>query len=120
MKILVMLLAFTFGAVDCRAAGVLINGNQINSASQITISSETVTGNAFSVGGSTFVVTVGKVGIGTTNPVAALDSSGTIRASYYAPPTSGHGLEINYGGSFSGGQISSYDRSLSAYDGHAP
>lgn len=40
----------------------------------------TVQGSALSVGGSTFVATAGKVGIGTTTPAYTLDVSGTIRS----------------------------------------
>ncbi len=42
----------------------------------------TVQGNAFSVGTSTLVVSGGKVGIGTTNPQAALEVAGQIRHSW--------------------------------------
>ncbi|HAZ08560.1 MAG TPA: hypothetical protein DCZ01_08590, partial [Elusimicrobia bacterium] len=47
----------------------------------------TVQGNAFSVGGSTLVVTNGNVGIGTTNPNAALQVSG---AAVVGSPTGGN------------------------------
>ncbi|OGS38611.1 MAG: hypothetical protein A2506_11945 [Elusimicrobia bacterium RIFOXYD12_FULL_66_9] len=40
----------------------------------------TVTGNAFSVGGATFAVTGGKVGIGTTSPGQKLTVTGTIES----------------------------------------
>ena len=43
----------------------------------------TVQGNAFSVGGSSFVVTASSVGIRNSNPAAALDVGGQIHASVY-------------------------------------
>jgi len=45
-------------------------------SSGITASTATLTGNAFSVGGSTFVVNAGKIGIGKSNPTAKLDVVG--------------------------------------------
>jgi len=48
----------------------------ILSNNSITASTLTLTGNAFSVGGSTFVVTSGKVGIGKTNPSATFEVVG--------------------------------------------
>lgn len=41
-------------------------------STSLTVASATVTGNAFSVGGSTFVVTNGRIGIGTTAPLQPL------------------------------------------------
>ncbi|MDO8806594.1 MAG: hypothetical protein Q7R35_19450, partial [Elusimicrobiota bacterium] len=57
-------------------ASALGNSNlSRDSATSLTAvaSTFTVQGNAFSVGGSTFVVAAGKVGIGTTNPAYALE-----------------------------------------------
>ena len=45
----------------------------------VTLGTVTVAGSGFSVGGSTFVVKDGSVGIGTTSPGAALDVNGAIR-----------------------------------------
>ncbi len=45
------------------------------------LSTATVKGNAFSVGGSTLVVSGGQVGIGNTSPAVALDVTGSINVS---------------------------------------
>jgi len=51
---------------------------------QLTVnSSATITGNAFSVGGSTFAVTGGNVGIGTASPSETLDLRGHMRLNGY-------------------------------------
>ena len=51
-----------------------------DSAGNIVINgTATVAGSQFSVGGSTFVVAGGKVGIGTTDPKAMLDVNGAVR-----------------------------------------
>jgi hypothetical protein len=49
--------------------GILVSTAIISNAS-ITASTATLTGNAFSVGGSTFVVNAGKVGIGVSSPAS--------------------------------------------------
>ncbi|OGR62853.1 MAG: hypothetical protein A2X31_07005 [Elusimicrobia bacterium GWB2_63_22] len=66
----------TTGTVEGRVArtGDFMSG-QLTTASTITVH-----GDAFSVGGSTLVVTGGKVGIGTTTPQVGLDVGGGIRA----------------------------------------
>jgi hypothetical protein len=51
------------------SSGILVSTAIISNAS-ITASTATLTGNAFSVGGSTFVVTAGKVGIGVSSPAS--------------------------------------------------
>jgi len=61
-----------------------INGSD-GSASflgNITATTGTITGNAFSVGTSTFVVTAGNVGIGTTTPVAQLHIKASANQDY--------------------------------------
>lgn len=55
----------------------------IDTNSVLNVSSITITGSEFSVGGSTFVVTGGKVGIGTNSPNYTLDISGNVNASAY-------------------------------------
>jgi hypothetical protein len=57
---------------------VTVTGNQAVSGVKTITSTFTVTGNAFSVGGSTFAVANGNVGIGTASPQAALDVSGSM------------------------------------------
>jgi len=57
------------------SSGILVSTAIISNAS-ITASTATLTGNAFSVGSSTFVVTQGKIGIGKTNPSATFDVVG--------------------------------------------
>ncbi|OGR62855.1 MAG: hypothetical protein A2X31_07015 [Elusimicrobia bacterium GWB2_63_22] len=66
----------TTGTVEGRVArtGDFMSG-QLTTASTITVQ-----GDAFSVGGSTLVVTGGNVGIGTTTPQISLDVNGGIRA----------------------------------------
>ena len=54
-----------------------VNGDSRISGQAIITGTATVQGNAFSVGGSTFVVIAGKVGIGTTNPLAKLHILGS-------------------------------------------
>lgn len=81
----IFLSILTLASAAVHAGAVLINGNQINPATSITIASDTVTGKGmsasvpiFSVGVSTLVVRGGKVGIGNTNPTYLLDiGSGT-------------------------------------------
>jgi hypothetical protein len=55
--------------------GILVSTAIISNAS-ITASTATLTGNAFSVGGSTFVVNAGNVAIGKNSPSATLDVVG--------------------------------------------
>ena len=56
-----------------------IQGVDIDATTSIQVDTMTLTGNAFSVGASTLVVTGGKVGIGTTAPATKLHiSSGTL------------------------------------------
>ena len=50
-----------------------IQGVDIDATTSIQVDTMTLTGNSFSVGASTLVVTDGKVGIGTTAPSATLD-----------------------------------------------
>jgi hypothetical protein len=57
----------------------------------------------------------GNVGIGTTNPAAALDCAGMIRSTAVAAPTSGAGTEIFYQPTGPRGGIQAYDRSAGAY-----
>ncbi|MDD2772816.1 MAG: hypothetical protein PHP45_03865 [Elusimicrobiales bacterium] len=45
-----------------------ITGSTIALSGGISVAAATITGNAFSVGGSTFVVINGRIGVGTTNP----------------------------------------------------
>jgi len=54
-----------------------VNGDSRIGGQAIIIGTATVQGNAFSVGGSTFVVIAGKVGIGTTNPLGKLHIVGS-------------------------------------------
>ncbi len=49
----------------------------------VTSGTATVVGSEFSVGGSTFIIKGGRVGIGTTAPVAALDVNGGVRVGNY-------------------------------------
>ena len=59
----------------------IVNVASITANGYITTNSTmTVLGDAFSVGTSTFVVTQGNIGIGTTNPVYSLDVNGDVRA----------------------------------------
>lgn len=72
-------------------------------------STVTVQGNAFSVGGSSLVVSGGMVGIATTTPHVALDVQGTIRPTGSSPqPTAGAGIEMYYSGNQ--GHIVGFDR----------
>jgi hypothetical protein len=57
------------------SSGILVSTAMISNAS-ITASTATLTGNEFSVGGSTFVVKAGNVGIGKTSPSFTLDVVG--------------------------------------------
>lgn len=57
-----------------------INGSFRVSGQSIIGGTETVVGNAFSVGGSTFVVLASSVGIGKSAPAQALDVAGAIAA----------------------------------------
>lgn len=58
----------------------LLNANQAFTGAKTMLSSVTVTAGAFSVGGSTFVVAGGKVGVGTAVPGFPLDVAGVINA----------------------------------------
>jgi hypothetical protein len=55
-----------------------VNGDSRISGQAIIIGTATVQGNAFSVGGSTFVVNAGNVGIGKSNPSYKLDIVGDV------------------------------------------
>jgi hypothetical protein len=60
------------------------------------------------------ISSTGNVGIGTTNPVTALDVNGTLRTIGYTSPTSGAGVEIDYGAFGAGiGRLLAYDRTNS-------
>ena len=72
-------------------------------------STMTVTGNAFSVGGSTLVVANGNLGLGTTNPQGRLDVSGASRLNFAASPGS-YGAEIGGGAMFT--QFSGVDNNV--------
>ena len=61
-------------------AGQVLN---LNNFGLINVASETITGNSFSVGDSTFAVKNGKVGIGTSNPTTTLQVNGSIYSSNY-------------------------------------
>ena len=66
--------------------------------SNLFVSSQTIAAAGFSVGGSTFAVTNGEVGIGTANPQANLDVSGPLGADVRIN-VSGGVAEIEAGGS---------------------
>lgn len=66
-------------------AGRVAKAGDFMSGQLTTASTLTVQGNAFSVGGSTFVVAGGNVGIGTAVPGAKLEVSGDIKLSGGAP-----------------------------------
>jgi len=69
--------------------------NALNHVASLTASSATITGNAFSVGGSTIVVKEGKVGIGIATPLTHLHVNGRIISSNCgANPASGTSLEM--------------------------
>ena len=50
-----------------------LNGTSANYSGSVTAGTGTITGNAFSVGTSTFVISAGNVGIGTTTPLGIFD-----------------------------------------------
>lgn len=70
------LIILLFGAGSARA-DISDNGNLLIGGNGIIQGTMTVQGNVFSVGASTFVVTNGKVGIGTTSPASTLQVAGT-------------------------------------------
>ncbi len=91
----------------------------VNGADNVVVQSTlTVQGNAFSVGGSTLVVTAGRMGIGTTSPAARLSLSGgrlQITGADSVPTSGTNALEL--GGDVGGATslLLSYNRDLSAY-----
>ena len=89
------------------SAGLMVFPGGVN-ASTMTLS-----GSAFSVGGSTLVVAGGNVGIGTTDPAARLDANGTLRALSQNFPSSGVGAEVSWDGSAA--ILRGYDRTNFLY-----
>jgi hypothetical protein len=57
----------------------------------------------------------GNIGIGQNSPAEKLDVSGTILSRGVNAPTTGVGVEIDYGGIANTGRIFAYDRDASAY-----
>lgn len=91
MRKIILTLSSLIISISSRATvGPLINGNQINPATNIQISTLTVTGNAFSVGRSTLVVSGASVIIGTTSIGSVPD--GTPLLDLYAPITPLNGV----------------------------
>ncbi len=66
------------GSSPWQTVGSLVN--LVTGTNNVVVQSTlTVQGNAFSVGGSTFVVSSGQVGIGVTNPASALDINSALQ-----------------------------------------
>ncbi|RJQ30866.1 MAG: tail fiber domain-containing protein, partial [Actinobacteria bacterium] len=57
----------------------------------------------------------GNVGIGTASPTTKLDISGSARVTGNTAPTSGAGIEFNYGGIADSGIVMAYDRTGGSY-----
>jgi len=67
--------------LDMATFNIVKVGSITANAAITTYSTMTVAGNAFSVGGSAFVVTSGKIGVGTAGPAEKLDVSGNVNSS---------------------------------------
>lgn len=64
---------------DTMSGTLNMGSQQITGAGSLTMSTGTITGNAFSVGGATLAVVNGRVGIGTASPGANLEVAGNVK-----------------------------------------
>ncbi|MDE2020746.1 MAG: hypothetical protein KGJ13_10455 [Patescibacteria group bacterium] len=91
----IIALFFSLG-ISVPVVAYTIQGNLTVTQSATIGSTETVSGNAFSVGGSTLAVSNGWVGVGTANPVTEFQvKGGTLTADMFSGPLTGTATYAN-------------------------